>query len=123
MSYDKILIVDDSSTARMIIHKCMDISGYSQSQFIEASDGLEALELLSKQEMDLVITDINMPKMDGVNFIKSIREKGIETSILVMTSVSDVITSEEQKRLNILGIIEKPLSPAKIFEILGEGEV
>lgn len=119
MAFDKILIVDDSSTARMIIRKCVEISGFGDSEFFEAGDGLEALEFFGSNNIDLVITDINMPKMDGISFIKSLRDKELNPHIIVMTSVSDVLSDSDKERYDILGIIEKPISPAKVYEVLG----
>ena len=73
MKYENILIVDDSSTSRMIIKRCLEISGYNESTFLYAENGLEALSIIDNTKIDLILTDLNMPKMDGDNFIKKIK--------------------------------------------------
>ena len=82
-----ILIVDDSSTSRMIIKRCFEISGIDDSEYYYAGNGLEALDVVKNQEIDLIITDINMPKMDGSNLIKKLKsEESLKDIPIVVTS-------------------------------------
>src|SRR5262245_58933207 len=62
----RVLIVDDSSTIRRIISRCLERAEVGVTEVLEASDGCEALDLLSKQPVDAVLTDINMPNMNGM---------------------------------------------------------
>ncbi|WP_028973626.1 response regulator [Spirochaeta cellobiosiphila] len=121
MSYNKILIVDDSSTSRMIIKRCLYIAGYSESTYIEAEDGLDALDRLVKEDIDLIVSDLNMPKMDGITFIQKVRlkEKYNKLPIIVISSIYNDETSDKLTSYNVTGIIKKPISPNKIQSILG----
>ena len=122
MEFHHILIVDDSSTSRMIIQKCFQIAGYSQASYCFADIGLEAFTSLeNNRTVDLIVTDLNMPKMDGENFIKRLKTNPGNGSIpvLVISSVGDSAVENTLNGLGVLGIIKKPISPAKILEVLG----
>ena len=72
----KILIVDDSATMRKIIMRSLRQAGISVEEILEAANGLEGLEVLAAApDVDLVLSDINMPEMDGITFVKNVREK------------------------------------------------
>jgi CheY-like chemotaxis protein len=121
MAYDKILIVDDSTTSRMIIKRCFFIAGYENSEFMEAEDGLAALGLLQKVKVDLIVSDLNMPRMDGSTFIRRLKMKEsiADIPVLVISSIGNDAVRDELIGTNVLAVIRKPLSPAKIIEILG----
>src|SRR4249920_1460907 len=85
----KILIIDDSRTARMFIKQCFEIAGFANCSFLEASQGEEALQLMkSNPGMSLVITDINMPVKDGISMLRDMRasESMKNIPVLVITS-------------------------------------
>jgi len=86
----RVLIVDDSSTIRRIISRCLDRAEVGVTEVFEASDGCEALDLLARQSIDVVLTDINMPNMDGLQLLGEIRKcKEWQTiPVLVITSES-----------------------------------
>lgn len=122
MKYNKILLVDDSATSRMIIKRCLIIAGYRDSEYFEVEDGLEALTFFEEENtVDLIVTDLNMPRMDGNNLIKKLKvnNKTRKIPILIISSMGNEIFPEELKALGIKGIIQKPISPAKIVDILG----
>ncbi len=74
-NYDQVLIVDDSSTSRMIIQRCVQMAGIEVSEYLFAENGLDAFSALrSNAGIELIITDINMPKMDGRTFATLIME-------------------------------------------------
>lgn len=124
MKYKKILIVDDSGTSRMIIKKCFFIAGYENAEFIEAKDGLEALNVLKFHNIDLIVTDFIMPKMNGIELIKNLRKKKdlSDIPVLIISSLGDDAVLEELNDLSVLSIISKPFSSAKIVEVLGSGD-
>ena len=70
------LIVDDSSVMRKIVERCLRQAGLDLSQVSEASNGVEALALLNEHEFDLILSDINMPVMDGLELVRNIQEHG-----------------------------------------------
>lgn len=95
----KILVVDDSPTIRKFISIALKVKGF---EIISAGDGMEALELLPNDSVDLVITDLNMPNIDGFNLIERIRtnENYQNTPIIVMSNLSN---SEDIQRAMNLG--------------------
>lgn len=94
----KILVVDDSPTIRKFISIALKVKGF---EIISASDGMEALELLPNDNVDLVITDLNMPNIDGFNLIERIRtnENYQNTPIIVMSNLSD--SEDIQRAINL----------------------
>lgn len=117
--FSNILIVDDSETSRMIIKKCLMMTGHEGAHFSEAEDGIMALTILSENTIDLVVTDLNMPRMDGVTLVKKLRksEKMASLPVLVISSLGNDVLEAELVSLGVKGIIRKPLTPNKISEI------
>lgn len=111
-----ILIVDDSETSRMIIRKCFTMTGDEDSTFFEAGDGIHALSLLATSPVDLVVTDLNMPRMDGVTLLRKLRkgEKTKTLPVIVISSMGNDHLDQELRDLAVTAIIRKPLTPAKI---------
>jgi len=85
----KIITIDDSSTMRRIIKNTLSRIGYGEN-ILEAENGKQALDILSKNQVDLIITDWNMPIMDGLTFVKLIRSKREwdDTPIIMVTTES-----------------------------------
>ncbi len=116
-----ILLVDDSSTMRKIIGRSLRQAGIDFANIFEAADGLEALEILEKEDVDIVLSDINMPNMDGISFL---REKAGRDSIkdipvlMISTETGDDIIGEA-KSLGAVGALKKPFTPDKVNEVLG----
>jgi len=114
----KILIVDDSATIRQSISFILKQEGYDT---VEAGDGLEALTILgSAGAFDLIITDVNMPNMDGIVFIKKTRElaKFKFTPIIVLTTESQGSKMNEGKEAGATGWIVKPFNADKLLGII-----
>ena len=122
MKLGKIMIVDDSATSRMIIKRCFQMAGYQDSTFIEAEDGLKALSNLNRNSVDLVVTDLNMPKMDGATFIKKLRlmDKTKQLPVLIVSSTGNERLETELEDKDVMGILRKPLTPEKVTDVLGE---
>ncbi|HHE64857.1 MAG TPA: response regulator [Bacteroidetes bacterium] len=127
MSYN-ILVVDDSLPMRSIIIKTIKASGFKTSNFFEAGNGAEALEILKNQWLDLVITDYNMPGMNGMELIREMKKDSIFNSIPVLV-VSTEGSRQKMKEFQEKGVadyIRKPFVPEeiklKITQILGEVE-
>lgn len=115
-----VLIVDDSSSMRAVITRVIKISGFNVGAFWEAEDGKEAMKLLTDQWVDLVLTDINMPNMNGLELIKAMKEDDALRSIpvVVVTTEGSKKRMQESKRLGASGFIKKPFQPEDIREIL-----
>ena len=120
MELNQILIVDDSATSRLIIKKCFDMAGFGSAEYREAGDGLEGLVELADRDFDLIVTDVNMPKMDGRTFVRKLKMKGIadRTSVLVITSQGDDITARSLMEAGASAVLAKPISPAKVAEVV-----
>jgi CheY-like chemotaxis protein len=121
MEYKVILLVDDSATSRMIIKRCFEMSGFQDSSFLEAEDGLRAMSYLKRERVDLIVTDLNMPKMDGSTFIKKLKllEETRELPVVVISSMGNEQMEKELQEENVMGIIHKPISPEKVIEVFG----
>ncbi|MFW5783408.1 MAG: response regulator [Spirochaetota bacterium] len=117
----RVLIVDDSSTSRMITRRCLEMASSDPMTFLEAPDGAEALSVLQNESVDLIITDINMPKMDGMTFVWKVKmnERLEDTPILVLSSMKNERMEHALLGLGVTSFIQKPISPAKVAEYVG----
>ncbi len=116
-----VLLVDDSSTMRKIIGRSLRQAGIEFDNIFEAADGLEALEVLEKEHVDIVLSDINMPNMDGIAFLREkANREGIKDIpvLMISTETGDDIIGEA-KSLGAVGAIKKPFTPDKVNEVLG----
>jgi len=112
-----ILTVDDSATIRDLLLSELSGLGYRVNQ---AEDGINGLEMLAIEPPDVIITDITMPRMDGIGFIQNVRgdERYKSTPILVLTTESDPAIKEQAKRAGATGWIVKPFDPRKLAEAI-----
>jgi two-component system chemotaxis response regulator CheY len=121
-----ILVVDDSLPMRSVIIKTIKVSGYGSANFLQASNGREAIKTLEEQWVDLVITDYNMPGMDGMELISEMKQDETLRSIpvLVVTTEGSQMRVEEFIKKGAAGYIQKPFTPEvirmKLNKILGE---
>lgn len=111
------LIVDDSISIRQIVSFTLQEAGFS---VLEAGDGQEGLERLDGSKVDLVITDLNMPRMDGITFIRHLRTRPASkyTPVLMLTTESQASKKQEGKAAGATGWIVKPFHPAKLLDVL-----
>ncbi len=112
-----ILTVDDSSSVRQMVRFTLEKSGYT---VLEAVDGEDALEALDGSKVDLVITDLNMPRLDGIGLTKKIRVKpGFKfTPILLLTTESQEAKKNEGKAAGATGWIVKPFKPEQLLAVV-----
>ena len=117
---ETVLIADDSATARMIIRRCLEIAGCSAARFTEARDGQEALELARNSSFDLLVTDINMPNMDGNSLLKHVKAspKLHSMPVLVISSASNQARDAELLSNGAFAVVNKPVSPAAVANAL-----
>jgi len=116
-----VLLVDDSSTMRKIIGRSLRQAGIDFDNIFEAGDGIEALEVLEREKIDIVLSDINMPNMDGISFLREKSERSNMKHIpvlMISTETGDDIIGEA-KSLGAVGAIKKPFTPDKVNEVLG----
>lgn len=124
MSDFVVLVVDDSPTMRRIIRKTLSRAGYNN--YIEAEDGKDALEKIQSEQIDIIITDMNMPEMDGLTLITTLQAEDTTKHIPILV-VSTRIDSEEVLKCIRAGaddFIVKPFTSdalkAKIESILAK---
>jgi two-component system chemotaxis response regulator CheY len=114
-----ILIVDDSESIREIVSFTLENEGHN---VLVGEDGKDALKHLGKGPIDLIITDLHMPVMNGIEFIKSVRgnEDHKSTPILFLTTESQTSKKMEAKEAGATGWIIKPFVPAKLIEAINK---
>jgi len=117
-----VLIVDDSSSMRMMLRKTLEVSGFDIGEIFEAGNGKEALEMLENTWADLILTDVHMPEMDGFSFLKMLKEKDVvsTTPVVVVTTEGREERVDELIQLGASGWVKKPFRPEEIKGILIE---
>lgn len=112
-----ILAVDDSSSLRQMVAFSLKAAGY---QVVEAVDGQDGLDKAKQQTVDLVLTDQNMPRMDGISLTKKLRDnpKFKATPILILTTESSDQMKQAGRAAGATGWLVKPFDPAKLLEVI-----
>jgi two-component system chemotaxis response regulator CheY len=110
----KILAVDDSASMRQMVQITLKGAGYL---VIQAADGVEALEYARQHSVDLVLTDVNMPRMDGIALVKELRTLPAYryTPMLVLTTESSQEKKSQGKQAGATGWIVKPFNPEQLL--------
>jgi len=119
MAYS-VLIVDDSPVMRSFIRRVMSLSGFEVGECWEASDGEQALAQLKVHTVDVILTDINMPKMNGEEFLKRLEEEGTLRSVPALVISTDATKNRILRMLALgaEGYMTKPFSPESLREEL-----
>ncbi|WP_237152698.1 response regulator [Oryzibacter oryziterrae] len=115
----RILTVDDSKTMRDMVSYTLKGAGF---EVVEAEDGVRALTVLQSGKVDLIITDINMPNMDGVTLVKRVRSQPSHaaTPILILTTESGEDKKAAGKAAGATGWIVKPFAPDKLLQVVNK---
>ncbi len=127
MAYN-ILIVDDSLPMRGVIKKIVKTSGFNVGQYFEAANGKEALKILNEEWLDLVLTDYNMPGMNGLELLEEMQKEEMLGSIpvVMITTEGSKERVDEFMEKGATGYIKKPFTPEqikqKLSNIMGEVE-
>ena len=113
----RVLVVDDSLTMREMRRAALSGAGFDVTL---AEDGLDALDRLAEAAPDLIVTDINMPRLDGFGFIEGVRrnEKYRAVPILVLTTESDAEKKNRARQAGATGWIVKPFDPTKLIDAI-----
>ncbi|AJF07608.1 MAG: response regulator [Thermodesulfobacteriota bacterium] len=118
----KVLIIDDSNTMRKIVQRSLRQAGFEFEKILEAGDGQEALGLLENEEVDFILSDINMPNMDGIEFLRQKKDnaaiKDIPVVMITTEAGNDILG--EAKSLGAKGSIKKPFTADQVQDVLGE---
>ncbi|MGA3159698.1 MAG: response regulator [Terracidiphilus sp.] len=118
MNEVRTLIVDDSSVMRKIVERSLRQAGLEPLVIFEAGSGIEGLDVLKGQQVDLILSDINMPVMDGLEFLRQIRAQKLAPGVPVVMITTE--SSEERVKQAILagaqGYIRKPFTAEQVKE-------
>jgi two-component system chemotaxis response regulator CheY len=125
----QLLIVDDSPAMRSFIRRVVQLSGMEVERYFEAGNGEEALSVLSQNAVDAVLTDINMPVMDGEQFVRRMRaeEQTAALPVIVISTDATANRVHTMQSLGALGYLQKPFGPDQLRNelerVLGAGMV
>jgi two-component system chemotaxis response regulator CheY len=114
----RVLIVDDSSVMRKIVGRCLRQAGLEVQQVLEASNGSEALAVAREHPLDLILSDINMPLMDGLEFVRQLRciEAAQNIPVIMITTEAGEAHVVQALSSGASGYIRKPFTPEQIKE-------
>lgn len=115
-----LLIVDDSSSMRSMIRKTVEMSGFDVGEYFESANGAEALESLRSNWIDVVLSDLHMPIMDGLSFLKEVQSDELLKTIpvVVITTEGREQKVEEALNLGARAYIRKPFTPEQVRNTL-----
>ncbi|NOZ69579.1 MAG: response regulator [Deferribacteres bacterium] len=109
-----IMIIDDSASIRMVVSIALKKAGY---EVIEAVDGKDALEKIKGQKINLIICDVNMPNMDGISFLKTIKQDPNYkfTPVIMLTTESQEAKKQEGRAAGAKAWVVKPFKPEQML--------
>ena len=119
MEPEKILVIDDEESMRHMLEIMLEKEGYKA---VAVQGGEEGVERLEKEIFDLILCDIRMPGMDGLAFLKEIKDRGIESTIIMMSAYGTVDTALEAMKLGAYDYISKPFKPDEVILTLRKAE-
>jgi len=119
MSYS-ILIVDDSMPMRTVLKRSLAAAGYGSSRILEASNGKEALKVMEGDWVDLILTDHNMPEMDGFSFLKKVKAEALfkDIPVIVISTEGNESKIKEFMNTGASGYITKPFTPEALRDLI-----
>ena len=115
------LVVDDSGIMRKLVMRALQQADLAQFQFTEAGDGLDGLNKFDPKKMDMIFVDWNMPKMNGIDFIKKVRSKEKHHTPIVMITTEGTLgkMDEAMDQVNVDKYIAKPFTGDELQKRLG----
>lgn len=114
-----ILIVDDSRAMRMIVQRALRQTGLPIRQVFEAENGRVALDVVAEMQLDWILSDWNMPEMNGIEFLEELRAKGDRTPFGFVTSQSSDAVRSQAAQSGARFLITKPFTPDAFAQALG----
>jgi two-component system, chemotaxis family, chemotaxis protein CheY len=114
----KILVTDDSRVMRQIVKRTLRQAGYTNVEVCEAGNGLEALEVVAAESPDLVLCDWNMPEMNGIDLLTTLRANGRDVPFGFVTSEGSPEMRERAENAGALFLIAKPFTPEAFRDAL-----
>lgn len=117
MKLPKILVVDDQKNMLQLLKGILEHENF---EVFLASNGFDALEILAHNEIDLVITDVNMPELDGFALLQLIRKRSPSMPVIVMTGYYDIYTEDEAIKRGASRFLAKPFRPEEIIQAVSK---
>ena len=115
----KVLIVDDSRSIRGVIKKTLAAAGFSVEELWEAGNGQEAMDLIKAKDVDVVLSDLHMPEMDGLELLRTLNQKGqVPPCFILVTTEGRKEQLREAISLGARGYVTKPFKPEALRKIL-----
>jgi two-component system response regulator YesN len=114
----KVHIIEDEPYIRMELMEIIEWEGYGFTIVGQSKNGKEALKSLEENSVDLIITDIEMPHMSGIEFLKNIRERGWDIEVVFLTGFSEFQYAREGAKLNIVDYLLKPIDTNQLIDVL-----
>lgn len=117
MSRPKILVLDDEEIVRVSCKKCLTPEGYDVDV---AANGVEGLAMTENSRYDVILTDLKMPDMDGMEFLVKVKERHPDTKVIMITGYSTVEHAVKAMRMGAFNYIEKPFTPDALIDAVKE---
>lgn len=114
-----ILVVDDSATMRMIVVKSLRQAGFESANVIEAGGAKEALQKLAAGGIDIMLSDVNMPEITGIELVKVVKAKMPALPVVMVTTESSAEMKQQMLDAGANGIITKPFPPEELQKVIG----
>lgn len=114
----KILVVDDSKAMRMIVRRCLRQAGFGDADVTEAADGLQGLDAVKSFAPDLILSDWNMPEMNGLEFLQALRAEGNDVRFIFVTSEGTPEMRAKAIEAGANSLLTKPLTADRFAEVL-----
>lgn len=110
----RLLVIDDEDIVLLSCRRALSPQGYEVKA---VNSGEQALSLLEKEEFDVVMTDLKMPDMDGIELLRRIKAQWPEIEVIIITGYQTVETASDARKLGAFDYIEKPFTPAQIIAV------
>lgn len=117
MERPKILVIDDEEIVRISCRKCLSPEGYDVTV---AHNGVEGLKLTEEETYALILTDLKMPDMDGMEFLSEMKQRQPDAKVIMMTGYSTVEHAEAAMKQGAYNYIEKPFTPDTLVKAVKE---
>jgi two-component system chemotaxis response regulator CheY len=117
-----ILIVDDSATTRAMVKRIISLCGFDAADVLEASDGRDALDVLGARAIDLVLADLHMPNMGGIEMTQRMMgdPKLCKIPVVIVSADPNANRIDQLKQQGVRGYLAKPFTPERFRDVLGQ---
>jgi len=116
-----ILIVDDSLTIRSSLEYCLKEAGFNVVAAVDGIDGIEKLKSMKDSGVSAIITDVNMPRMDGITFTENVKKSSFRsTPVLILTTETQESSKQQGRAAGAAGWLVKPFQPEQLIAVINK---